>query len=153
MLINASNGCPIDRANNWNNPNALNSTGSVVKTDAKGRQYTVLQNSHPKGFDWGRACYFLGNPLTPVTANKKTVENAENFMHVIYNTGESLVTQYQLGSYGIWGANVGYKFNNSLSLRMGVNNILDKRIYRNAGTARTYNERGRSYFANLKYSF
>lgn len=38
-------------------------------------------------------------------------------------------------------------------LRIGVNNILDKRIYRNAGTARTYNEHGRSYFANLKYSF
>ena len=51
LLINASNGCPIDSANNWNNPNALNSTGSVVKTDAKGRQYTVLQNSNPKGFD------------------------------------------------------------------------------------------------------
>lgn len=302
LLINANNGCPIDSANNWNNPNALNSTGSVVKTDAKGRQYTVLQNSHPKGFDWGRACYFLGNEnikpetswnkeigfeyenegklfslayfhndyrnkivsngeflttidapaggydreirasntpdgraiyrnytatnvyrwgntpraiiegvegnitlpflddailfstnLTYMLKNKnketgnpislvpkytvnsnlnwkindhwdvntsytrygkqKTVENAENFMHVIYNTGESLVTQYQLGSYGIWGANVGYKFNNSLSLRVGVNNILDKRIYRNAGTARTYNERGRSYFANLKYSF
>ena len=153
LLINASNGCLIDSANNWNNPNALNSTGSVVKTDAKGKPYTVLQNSHPKGFDWGRACYFLSNPLTPVTANKKTVENAENFMHVIYNTGESLVTQYQLGSYGIWGANVCYKFNNSFSLRVGVNNILDKRIYRNAGTARTYNERGRSYFTNLKYSF
>ena len=302
LLINASNGCPIDSANNWNNPNALNSTGSVVKTDTKGRQYTVLQNSNPKGFDWGRACYFLGNEnikpetswnkeigfeyenegklfslayfhndyrnkivsngeflttidapaggydreirasntpdgraiyrnytatnvyrwgntpraiiegvegnitlpflddtlvfstnLTYMLKNKnketgnpislvpkytvnsnlnwkindywdvntsytrygkqKTVENAENFMHVIYNTGESLVTQYQLGSYGIWGANVGYKFNNSLSLRVGVNNILDKRIYRNAGTARTYNERGRSYFANLKYSF
>ena len=73
-------------------------------------------------------------------------------MHVIYNTGESLVTQYQLGSYGIWGANVGYKFNNSLSLRVGVNNILDKRIYRDAGT-HLYNERGRSYFTNLKYSF
>ena len=84
---------------------------------------------------------------------QKTVEHAENFMQVIYTTGESLVTQYQLGSYGIWGANVGYKFNDNLSLRVGVNNILDKRIYRNAGTARTYNERGRSYFANLKYSF
>ena len=71
LLINASNGCPIDSANNWNNPNALNSTSSVVKTDAKGKPYTVLQNSHPKGFDWERACYFLGNPLTPVTANRK----------------------------------------------------------------------------------
>ena len=74
LLINASNGCPIDSANNWNNPNALNSTGSVVKTDAKGRQYTVLQNSHPKGFDWGRACYFLGNEnIKPETSWNKEI--------------------------------------------------------------------------------
>lgn len=74
MLINASNGCPIDSANNWNNPNALNSTGSVVKTDAKGRQYTVLQNSNPKGFDWGRACYFLGNEnIKPETSWNKEI--------------------------------------------------------------------------------
>ena len=74
LLINASNGCPIVSANNWNNPNALNSTGSVVKTDAKGRQYTVLQNSHPKGFDWGRACYFLGNEnIKPETSWNKEI--------------------------------------------------------------------------------
>ena len=74
LLINASNGCPIDSANNWNNPNALNSTGSVVKTDAKGRQYTVLQNSNPKGFDWGRACYFLGNEnIKPETSWNKEI--------------------------------------------------------------------------------
>ena len=302
LLINASNGCPIDSANNWNNPNALNSTGSVMKKDKKGQEYKVLQNNNDKGFDWGRACYFLGNenikpetswnkeigfeyenegklfslayfhndyrnkivsngeflttidaptggydreirasntpngkaiyrnytatnvyrwgntpraiiegmegnitlpflddaivfstnltymiknenkktgnpislvPKYTVNSNlnwkinehwdintsytrygkQKTVVNAENFMQVIYTTGESLVKQYQLGSYGIWGTNVGYKFNDNLSLRVGVNNVLDKRIYRNAGTARTYNERGRSYFANLKYSF
>ena len=296
LLINASNGCPIDSANNWNNPNALNATGGA------GTVKNPYTNSNPRGFDWGRACYFLGNenikpetswnkeigveyekdgklfsfayfhndyrnkivsngeflttidapvggydreirssntpngkaiyrnytatnvyrwgntpraiieglegnitlpflddalvfstnftymlknknkttgnpislvPKYTVNSNlnwiindhwdfntsytrygrQKTVEHAENFMQVIYTTGESLVTQYQLGSYGIWGANVGYKFNDNLSLRVGVNNILDKRIYRNAGTARTYNERGRSYFANLKYSF
>lgn len=74
LLINASNGCPIDSANNWNNPNALNSTGSVIKTDAKGRQYTVLQNSNPKGFDWGRACYFLGNEnIKPETSWNKEI--------------------------------------------------------------------------------
>jgi outer membrane receptor fepA len=55
--------------------------------------------------------------------------NAKNFIQLIYTTSESLVKQYQLGSYGIWGANVGYKFNDSFSLRVGVNNILDKRIY------------------------
>ena len=59
----------------------------------------------------------------------KNIVNAKNFIQVIYTTSESLVKQYQLGSYGIWGANVGYKFNDSFSLRVGVNNILDKRIY------------------------
>ncbi|MBN6079444.1 FepA family TonB-dependent siderophore receptor [Aggregatibacter actinomycetemcomitans] len=296
LLINASNGCPIDSANNWNNPNALNPTGG------DGTRNNPYTNSNTKGFDWGRACYFLGNEnikpetswnkeigfeyenegklfslayfhndyrnkivsngefLTTIDApnggynreirrenvpggvpiwrnytatnvyrwgntpraiiegiegnitlpffdgnltlgtnftymiknenkktgnaislvpkytinttlnwrineqwdlnttytrygKQKTVVNPENFMQVIYNTGESIVKQYQMGSYGIWGANVGYKFNDNFSLRVGVNNILDKRIYRNATTARIYNERGRSYFANLKYSF
>ncbi|WP_233116261.1 FepA family TonB-dependent siderophore receptor [Aggregatibacter actinomycetemcomitans] len=296
LLINASNGCPIDSANNWNNPNALN------PTSGDGTRNNPYTNSNAKGFDWGRACYFLGNEnikpetswnkeigfeyenegklfslayfhndyrnkivsngefLTTIDApnggynreirrenvpggvpiwrnytatnvyrwgntpraiiegiegnitlpffddnltlgtnftymiknenkktgnaislvpkytinttlnwrineqwdlnttytrygKQKTVVNPENFMQVIYNTGESIVKQYQMGSYGIWGANVGYKFNDNFSLRVGVNNILDKRIYRNATTARIYNERGRSYFANLKYSF
>lgn len=93
------------------------------------------------------------NTVYTYYGRQKTVNHAENFMQVIYNTGESLVKQYELGSYGIWGANVGYKFNDNFNMRLGVNNILDKRIYRNATTARTYNERGRAYYVNLKYSF
>lgn len=297
LLINASNGCPIDGANSWTNPNALTATGG---TGTSANPYT---NSNPQGFDWGRACYFLGNPdIKPETSwnkeigveyenagrlfslayfhndyrnkivsngeflttidstdprgylreirasntpngqaiyrrytatniyrwgntpraiiegvegnitlpffdnalvfstnftymiknqnkttgnpislvpkytvnsnlnwqindkwdlnttytrygEQKTVVNPENFMQVIYTNGQSLVTQYRLGSYGIWGANVGYKFNDNFSIRAGVSNILDKRIYRNAGTARTYNERGRAYYATVKYSF
>ncbi len=296
LLVNASNGCPIDSANIWSNPNALNATGG---TGTRANPYT---NSNAGGFDWGRACYFLGNenikpetswnkeigfeytnngkllslayfhndyrnkivsngdfvgtvdaptngyvreirtentengipvyrtytatnvyrwgnakraliegvegnltlpffddtltlstnftymiknvnkdtgnPISSVpkytinsTVNwkindqwdintsythygrQKTVVNPENFMQVIYTTGESIVKQYQLGSYGIWGANVGYKFNDNFSFRAGVSNLLDKRIYRNATTARTYNERGRSYYANLRYAF
>ena len=84
---------------------------------------------------------------------QKTVNNPENFMQVIYTNGRSLVKQYELGSYGVWGANIGYKFNENFSTHIGVSNILDKRIYRNANTARTYNERGRAYYATLKYSF
>ncbi len=296
LLINASNGCPIDRANNWNNPNALNNTGGT------GTPSNPFVNNNPGGFDWGRACYFLGNPdikpetswnkeigieyenagrlfslayfhndyrnkivsngefvttidapaggynreiRAPNTPNgvpvwrnytatnvyrwgnakraliegvegnltlpffdeiltlstnftymiknvnkdtgnptsivpkytinsslnwkindnwdvnttytrygrQKTVNNPENFMQVIYTNGRSLVKQYELGSYGVWGANIGYKFNENFSTRIGVSNILDKRIYRNANTARTYNERGRAYYATLKYSF
>ena len=82
-----------------------------------------------------------------------TASRPENFMQVIYTTGESLVQQSKLGSYGIWNANIGYNWKNRIQVRVGVNNVLDKRIYRNATTARTYNERGRAYFANVKYSF
>ena len=70
----------------------------------------------------------IENDASEVIA-KKNIVNAKNFIQVIYTTSESLVKQYQLGSYGIWGANIGYKFNDSFSLRVGVNNILDKRIY------------------------
>lgn len=296
LLVNASNGCPIDSANIWTNPNALNATSGA------GTKNNPFKNANDKGFDWGRACYFLGNenikpetswnkeigfeynnsgylfslayfhndyrnkivsngeflttidapaggydreirpdntpshtsvwrnytatnvyrwgnakraiieglegnltlPLienrlnlstnftymirtinkdtgNPVsivpryTANTNlhwqindswdfntsytrygrqvTASSPENFMQVVYTNGDSLVQQSQLGSYGIWNMNVGYNWQNRISVRVGINNLLDKRIYRNATTARTYNERGRAYFANLKYSF
>nr|WP_277395762.1 FepA family TonB-dependent siderophore receptor [Aggregatibacter actinomycetemcomitans] len=68
LLINASNGCPIDSANNWNNPNALNPTGG---DGARNNPYT---NSNAKGFDWGRACYFLGNEnIKPETSWNKEI--------------------------------------------------------------------------------
>ncbi|MDU8924377.1 FepA family TonB-dependent siderophore receptor [Pasteurellaceae bacterium LIM206] len=296
LLVNASNGCPIDSANNWTNPNALNATGG------SGSSADPYTNSNAGGFDWGRACYFLGNenlkpetswnkeigieyendgylaslayfhndyrnkivsdgayvgtidgpnggynreirtentesgvpvyrnytatnvyrwgnakrvlieglegnftlPLLPDKLNfttnftyiirnvnketgnpistvprytinstlswqinekwdfnttysrygkQVTASNPEYFYHVIYTTGENILKKYQLGSYGVWSANVGYKFTDNFSLRLGVNNILNKRIYRNASTARTYNLHGRAYFANLRYTF
>lgn len=297
LLINASNGCPIDPHNHWTNPNAITATGG------SGTSANPYTNSNPGGFDWGRACYFLGNPnikpeisinkeigfeynkdgyqgslayfhndyrnritevgefvgeaypssgnsylreirsgntgdgnpvyrrytatniyrwgnaaratisglegnLTlPLIADKLTLStnltymlrnrnhsdgnpisivpkytvnstlnwqitpewdfNATytrygrqetrkhpiRFMDVIWNTGESVVSQYSTGSYGIFSFNVGYRYKDSLSLRAGVNNLFDKVILRTAGTARTYNQHGRSYFLNMKYSF
>lgn len=68
LLINASNGCPIDRANNWANTNALTATsGSGTSADP-------YMNSNPGGFDWGRACYFLGNEnIKPETSWNKEI--------------------------------------------------------------------------------
>ncbi|MDO4878737.1 MAG: FepA family TonB-dependent siderophore receptor [Neisseria sp.] len=68
-------------------------------------------------------------------------------------TGESVVRQYQLGSYGIWNASVGYNYKDRLNARLGVTNIGDKTVKRTNGTARTYNERGRAYYLSLKYQF
>lgn len=295
LLVNASNGCPIDAYNNWNNANALNATGG------KGTAKNPYTNSNAGGFDWGRACYFVGNPkLKPETSINKEIglefnrngylaslayfhnnyhnkivdqgvylgmaeadtpylreirdentpgngsvyrtysatniyqwgnasravleglegnltlplirdkltwstnftymhrnvnkddgnpisivpkytinstlnwqinpswdfnaiytrygrqvtrSNPNRFMDVIYTTGESIVSKYDLGSYGIFGMNVGYNWHDRISARVGVSNLFDKKILRTAGTARTYNEPGRAYYANMKYSF
>ena len=53
----------------------------------------------------------------------------------------------------IFGFNVGYNYKDRLNLRAGVSNLFDKTILRTAGTARTYNERRRSYYMSVKYSF
>lgn len=74
-----------------------------------------------------------------------------------------------LGAYALAGLNAGYKINQHLQLRVGVNNLFDKKIYRtglNSGMhntvnvanvrgagARTYNEHGRSFFVSLTGSF
>ncbi|MDU7037212.1 MAG: TonB-dependent receptor, partial [Staphylococcus simulans] len=59
--------------------------------------------------------------------------------------------QESQGSYGLWGASIGYKWQN-LSARVGVSNILNKRLYVD-GKAQSYNEPGRTYYTTLKYSF
>lgn len=57
-------------------------------------------------------------------------------------------------SYGIAGINLGYKFNNNLSTRVGVSNLFDEQKLRDSeSTSQTYNEPGRAYYASLKYQF
>lgn len=57
-------------------------------------------------------------------------------------------------SYSLVGLNMGYKFNDQLSTRIGVSNLFDKQILRDSNsTSQTYNEPGRAYYATLKYSF
>ena len=296
LLINASNGCPIDSHNHWNNPNAQ------TNTSGSGTAANPYKNANPGGYDWGRACYFLGNSNikpetslnkeigfefkkdgylaslaffhnnyknrivdegdyvgtvngpangydreirsdntpsgTPVYRNyttttvyrwgnggsavlaglegnvtlplirdkltwstnftymsrnkekrhgnpvsivpkytinstvnwqitpawdfnavytyygrQQTRSNPVRFMDVIYTNGQSVVSKYELGSYGVFGFNVGYNYKDRINVRAGVNNLFDKTILRTAGTARTYNERRRSYYMSMKYSF
>lgn len=56
-------------------------------------------------------------------------------------------------SYGIAGINVGYKFTDQFSGRLGVSNLFDEQLVRNNDLNQTYNEPGRAYYASLKYSF
>ncbi|WP_037585764.1 FepA family TonB-dependent siderophore receptor [Stenoxybacter acetivorans] len=65
------------------------------------------------------------------------------------------LSKQELGSYGIWSVSAGYRFNKTIDARVGVNNIFDKRLYRQAdnSSAQTYNEAGRAIYGNLKISF
>ena len=56
-------------------------------------------------------------------------------------------------SYGIAGINVGYKFTDQFSGRLGGSNLFDEQLVRNNDLNQTYNEPGRAYYASLKYSF
>lgn len=62
-----------------------------------------------------------------------------------------------LDPYSVWGVSGGYALTPKLRVRTGINNLFDKRMFResvgsDAGAA-TYNEPGRSLFVNLTASF
>lgn len=65
--------------------------------------------------------------------------------------------QQDVDPYGLMGLSSGYEFNKNLSVRVGINNLLDKRLSRKGNAedagAQTYNEPGRAYFASVTTSF
>ncbi|PWB33878.1 TonB-dependent siderophore receptor [Pseudomonas sp. SDI] len=65
--------------------------------------------------------------------------------------------QKDVDPYGLVGISSGYAFNQNFSVRVGVNNLFDKRLYREGNSdeagALTYNEPGRAYFASVTTSF
>ncbi|MBA1193673.1 TonB-dependent siderophore receptor [Pseudomonas entomophila] len=62
-----------------------------------------------------------------------------------------------LDPYHVWGMGGTYEVNKNLSFGAGINNLFDKRVYREgAGTsagAATYNEPGRAFYASITTSF
>ena len=68
------------------------------------------------------------------------------------NTGLSGET---VKPYGLVGISAGYRSNSHVNLRLGVNNLFNKKLYRSANnsSAQTYNEPGRAFYGSLKVSF
>ena len=62
-----------------------------------------------------------------------------------------------VGTYSLWGISTGYEINKNFQLRAGINNLFDKRLYRqsttNSAGAATYNEPGRAFFVSLTGRF
>lgn len=73
------------------------------------------------------------------------------------NVAIDTAAQQDVDPYGLMGVSAGYEFSKQYSLRLGINNLFDKRIYREGNAtesgASTYNEPGRAYFASVTASF
>lgn len=59
----------------------------------------------------------------------------------------------EVGSYTLVGINTGYQFNKYLSVRVGISNLFNKKLYRANDGASTYNEPGRAYYGRVTISF
>ena len=89
---------------------------------------------------------------------QKSRKNPENRME---NGNDKYVNQLvgseDIGGYAVWGLSAGYNWKDTISIRVGVSNLFDKRIYRSSSStnynAHTYNEPGRAYYATVKYTF
>jgi TonB-dependent siderophore receptor len=59
----------------------------------------------------------------------------------------------EVSPYAIFGLNANYDITKNLRANAGINNLFDKRVYRENDGASTYNEPGRAYYAGLTLSF
>ncbi|MGO4626008.1 TonB-dependent siderophore receptor [Stenotrophomonas sp. 2YAF26] len=82
--------------------------------------------------------------------------NINNDPRCTANCDASTVLQTR-GAYNVWGVSARYKVTDTVSVGFGVNNLADKRLFREANSsdagAATYNEPGRAYWASLRFGF
>jgi len=69
------------------------------------------------------------------------------------NTDVTNMTTKEIKPYSVVGLNVNYDITKNLRANAGITNLFDKRIYREATGAITYNEPGRAYYAGVTMSF
>lgn len=78
---------------------------------------------------------------------QKPRQNAET------NIDQTNMTSREISPYSVFGVNVNYDITKNLRANAGINNLFDKRIYRENSGASTYNEPGRAYYAGVTMSF
>ncbi|XXN66666.1 TonB-dependent siderophore receptor (plasmid) [Enterobacter ludwigii] len=69
------------------------------------------------------------------------------------NIDASSMTTQEISPYSVFGLNANYDITKNLRANAGINNLFDKRIYRENSGASTYNEPGRAYYAGVTMSF
>lgn len=69
------------------------------------------------------------------------------------NTDLTSLSTKEISPYSVVGLNINYDITKNLRANAGINNLFDKRIYRENAGASTYNEPGRAYYAGITMSF
>ncbi|MER5029764.1 TonB-dependent siderophore receptor [Pantoea anthophila] len=73
--------------------------------------------------------------------------------HAESRTENGSMSDREVGAYSVFGINFSYDITKNLRANAGINNLLDKQLYREADGASTYNEPGRAYYAGLTFTF
>ncbi|MDR1530333.1 MAG: FepA family TonB-dependent siderophore receptor [Burkholderiales bacterium] len=128
----------------WMNKNESKTTGQPLSVIPK---YTLNST-----FDWRPHERFSLQLYGTFYGKQKP--RTMNMANNTEATGDQL---NERGAYAIFGLSAGYDLSENFNLRAGVNNLADKRLYReDPGTgqgAATYNEPGRSFYLLLTASF
>ncbi len=73
--------------------------------------------------------------------------------HAESRTENGSMSDREVGAYSVFGINFNYDITKNLRANAGINNLLNKQLYREADGASTYNEPGRAYYAGLTFTF
>ena len=73
--------------------------------------------------------------------------------HAESRTENGSMSDREVGAYSVFSINFNYDITKNLRANAGINNLLDKQLYREADGASTYNEPGRAYYAGLTFTF
>lgn len=140
---------PLTKTLNWSN----NFTYMRRNDDQYGQPLSVIPKfTINTTLDW-QATDKLSLMLTGTFYGKQEPRTTA-YNTGLANTGAAANT---VKPYNIWGISTGYAFNKNWKGRIGINNLFDKRLYREGNNATagaaSYNEAGRSYYMTLAASF
>ena len=97
--------------------------------------------------DWKITEKWSANTTYTLYGRQKPRENATNRREV------TNLTTTELGAYGLVGIGTQYQITKNLRVGTGINNLLNKVIYRSTEGANTYNEAGLSWYAKVNMTF
>lgn len=97
--------------------------------------------------DWQVTQDFSTNLNWTMYGRQKPRQYAES------RTENGSMSTREVGAYSVFGVNFNYDITKNLRANAGINNLLDKQLYREADGASTYNEPGRAYYAGLTMTF